>query len=218
VPQALYSMAAIYRAGDDSVTVDSLYDRIVADYPRSEYALQIKKARGLDTASAQEDSLATQYAAAINLLNDKQPDEAIRLLKEFISRDTTASLVPKAMYTIGWIYENSIVNNDSAAVWYKRLSARYPSSMFAADVKARVAVKDDPKSLPQYVHIKEIQMLSTDVGKEGNPSKSKEKLGKNPPADDNSDENLDESNQDDNTDQETPPDDSDDSTDDPNNN
>jgi cellulose synthase operon protein C len=220
VPQALYSMAAIYQAGEDTVTVDSLYDRIVEEYPRSEYALQIKKARGLDTASALEDSLATRYAAAINLLNDKKPEDAIRLLKEFISGDTTATLVPKAMYTIGWIYENSIVNNDSAAAWYKRLSARYPSSMFAADVKARVAVKDDPKSLPQYVRIKQIQMLSTDVAKEGSPSKSKEKLGKNPPADDNTDENLDDqnTNQDDNSDQETSPDDSDDSTDDPNNN
>ena len=63
------------------------------------------------------------------------------------------------MYMIGWIYENVMVKNDSAAAWYQRLVKEYPSSLYAADVLAKLAVKSDPKSLSQYVKIKEIPAI-----------------------------------------------------------
>ena len=109
--------------------------------------------------NAQRDSALTHYREAEMLLQDQKSLEAIRALKKIIRRYPSSPLKPKAMYTTGWIYENVVMNNDSAAVWYQLLVKEFPSSVYAGNVQPKLAVKADPKQLDQYVKIKEIRSL-----------------------------------------------------------
>ena len=77
-----------------------------------------------------------------------------------ISRHPSSGLVPKATYSVGWIYENVIKDADSAALWYRQLLKAYPGSVYALEAQPRVAVKDDPKSLDRYVKINRIEPVA----------------------------------------------------------
>jgi len=159
MPRTLYSMAEIYRSRGDSTAVDSIYNVLISRYENSEYAHQAKKILGLASDSTQRDTVLPEFQVASEQLQAGKPAEAIRSLEQITNRHTSSQYRAKSMYMIGWIYENSLVKNDSAAAWYRMLVKEYPSSVYAADVQARLAVKTDPKSLSQYVKIREIVPL-----------------------------------------------------------
>ncbi|HEV8538090.1 MAG TPA: tetratricopeptide repeat protein [Bacteroidota bacterium] len=159
IPRTLYAMAEIYRTKGDSAQVDSMHDILVARYPKSEYAAQAMKLRGLKSEASARDAALVHYEKAERLLGERKTEESIQTLLEVIAQYPASPLKPQAMYTIGWIYENPLMNNDSAAAWYDRLVKEYPGSVYAAAVQAKLAVKADPKALDRYVKIKEIHGL-----------------------------------------------------------
>lgn len=161
VPRALYAMAEIYRENNDSSNVDSLYTIILDQYNRTDYAAQVRKVKGMDTVKTEVDPAIAQYEIAENLLQSGKAKEGLDHLRLLVDTYPTSSIAPKALYAVGWIYESILVQqdsvyNDSAAVWYKKLIKAFPSSVYATVAQPKVAVKDDPKSLSQYVKIKEI--------------------------------------------------------------
>jgi len=159
IARSLYAMAEIYRNKGDSLIVDSLYRTILTTFEKSEYATQVRKVLKMDSLKSAEDRVLVAYEKAEQLLAGDNPDLALQHLKSLAESHAALSHLPKILYAIGWIYENVVFENDSAAEWYKRVVKEYPSSMYAADVQGKLAVKADPKSLSQYVRIKEIQAL-----------------------------------------------------------
>ncbi len=168
VPKALYAMAEIERTKGDSLQVDSLYRLILLKHAHTEYSLQVQKVLGMQTEAAPVDPAETHYAAAESLLQVGNTGDAVSMFKE-ISQHPTSLLVPKATYSVGWIYENILKDADSAAVWYRQLLKAYPKSVYAIEAQPRLAVKDDPKSIERYLKVKKIDAVAKPVGK--NPSR-----------------------------------------------
>ncbi len=159
MPRTLYAMAEIYRSKNDIVTVDSIYKVLISDYEKSEYAIHAKKLLGLAVDTTQLDPALHEYQKAEQLFLGQKTSDAILLLKSLVTKYPLSPYKPKAMYMLGWIHENIIMDNDSAARWYQQLVKEHPSSVYASTVQPKLAVKADPASLPQYVKIKEIQAL-----------------------------------------------------------
>ncbi|MBI4547653.1 MAG: tetratricopeptide repeat protein [Ignavibacteriae bacterium] len=159
VPRVLYAVAEVYRAYQDSVAVDSVYNLLLDRYAESEYAVQVKKLRGLEVTSLHKDSAEALYEQAEHFLNAGEPHKALTSLQQILLRYPSHPLVSKTLYAVGWIYENVVVNNDSADVWFKRLIKEYPTTVYAATAQPKVAVKEKPESVSQYVKIKEIQPI-----------------------------------------------------------
>lgn len=216
IPRTLYSMAEIYRTKGDTLKVDSLYEMILSRFEQSEYAGQIRRLLKMDSLKMDEDRVLVAYRKAEQFLTDTSPDRSLQHLKSLVESRSALLYRPKILYAVGWIYENVLVENDSAAAWYKRLVKEYPSSIYAADVQERLAVKADPKTLPQFVKIKEIVPM-------GRPEKARtartlnQHQGKNPPEEEvqgsrnvNRDQDDDE--------QEEPPEEEDTSQDEPDDN
>lgn len=181
VPRTLYAMAEIYRSKNDSGRVDSLYRALIAQHAKSEYAVQAMKLLGMKSDNDLQDSALVHYEAAERLLLERKNGESIKALKEVMRAYPSSPFKSKAMYTIGWIYENVLIDNDSAASWYELLAKEYPSSVYAAAVQAKLAVKADPKALERYVKIKEIHALQPEKaqrklkdGKKGQGKESQE--------------------------------------------
>lgn len=159
VPRTLYAMAEVYRTRGDTAKVDSLYRRILRDHAGSEYAGQVERVLGIAPKVPDVDPALESYAEAESLLQAGRTDDAVAMLKG-IAGDGSSGLVPKATYSVGWIYENILQQTDSAAAWYRQLLADYPSSVYALDARPRVAVKDDPASLDKYVRVKRIEPVA----------------------------------------------------------
>lgn len=165
VAKALYAMSEVYRGRGDTDAVGLLQDALLTDYPESEYSVQILRSRGLDTVAVKEDPRVTEFRRAEELLVAHDTVRALRRFKKLYGETKDTLIAPKVCYTIGWIYENVVVDLDSAGRWYRMLIRDYPKSEYAAEAVPRVAVKDDTSKLGQYVKFNEIQAVPKPVKK-----------------------------------------------------
>jgi tetratricopeptide (TPR) repeat protein len=158
VPKAIYAMSEAHRILGDTAAVDSLYDRILADHPGTEYARQVKKTRGLDTAAVLESADAVRYREAETALFAGESEKALASFKHLSAAAKDTVVAPKSRYAVGWIYENVLIDLDSADTWYKLLIKEYPASVYASNAEPRVAVRGDTSKLGQYVKYKKIEV------------------------------------------------------------
>lgn len=154
-PRAYYAMAEIHRLRGNQQAVDSLYDLIIKDYGDSDYAIQVKKIRGIST-EIQKPQLEILYDQALKLTYENKTNEALKIFNKIVSTDSMSEIATKSLYTSGWIYENILNNNDSAKYYYQLLINKYPKSIYAENVTGKVAVAQDTSKLSQYIKIKEI--------------------------------------------------------------
>ena len=154
-PRALYALAEIYRGKHDSSAVDSLFRILLGQYSGTEYAREVRRLRGIKEKITDADSANARYSEAQHQLVDGKTLEAVNMLKEIAGDYPTSRIAPKAQYAVGWIYENILVQNDSAANWYRRLIKAFPATVYASTARAKVAVRDHPDSLSHYMGVKE---------------------------------------------------------------
>jgi len=138
--RALFTIAEIRQSHNphDQSVVDSIYNRIISEYPRTKYAAEVRRLRGLGTDTAAEDPAASLYRQAEQLMLSNRGPEAIGLLERLLKEYPLSSYCPKAQYAIGWIYENIGHNSDSAIANYRKLLNRYPASTYSASVGTKV--------------------------------------------------------------------------------
>jgi tetratricopeptide (TPR) repeat protein len=161
--RSYYALAEIYRAKHDSTKVDSLYEELLNKYGETAFGKQIKKLLGMNVQPEEVDSGSIAYRTAEQKLNEGKTDEALKMFRNIPEQFPHSSVLPKTYYVIGWIYENLLVNNDSAAGWYASLTEKYPNTIYANAAMPKVAVKNDTTSLSKYIKIKEIPLLSKDT-------------------------------------------------------
>lgn len=154
-PRAYYAMAEIQRLRGNQLAVDSLYDLLIKDYGNSDYAIQVKKIKGI-TIEIEKPELELLYDKALKLTYENKTKEALKIFSQIVSTDSMSKLATKSIYTSGWIYENILNNNDSAKYYYQILIDKYPKSIYTENVTGKVAVAQDTSKLTQYTKIKEI--------------------------------------------------------------
>jgi hypothetical protein len=116
----------------------------------------VRKVLKMDILLAEGDSASVAYRQAEQNIIDGKTSEAIATLNGIVTTYPRSPLAPKALYTIGWLYENILVSNDTASQWYARVEKEYPGSVYAEKVHPKLAIKADPKAVSQYVKVKEI--------------------------------------------------------------
>lgn len=154
IPRALYALAEISRMRNDIAKVDSLYNVLIEHYPDSKYAIQAKLHKGI-VVQVEQTKYDTLYEKGMNLFKENKTKSALSTFKQ-IYKDTASVLAPKALYTSGWIYENVLIKNDSAKLYYKMLVDKYPGTIYAEKVLGKVSVAGDTTTISKFIQIKEI--------------------------------------------------------------
>jgi TolA-binding protein len=152
IPRALYTIAEIYRSlqPQPQEIRDSLYRQIVSWYPQSPYADESGKNLGIAPKEAQKDSALELFERGERFTDEGKYESAISIFREVHRKFPGSPTSPKALYAIGWHYENSTIRNDSALSVYKRLLAEYPTSQFAQRVRPKVTeYENEVKRLEQ---------------------------------------------------------------------
>jgi TolA-binding protein len=159
IPRSLYALSEIERSRGDTVAVDSLYTLILSRYDTTEYARMVKVNRGMEVDSVAQDSAQIDYRLAESLLFADDTTGALRSYSGVAEKYPKSPIAAKAMYTVGWILENYYSLNDSAYYWYKRLMKEYPASRYAAEVKGKVGVKENPDKISDFIKINEVKAV-----------------------------------------------------------
>ncbi|MBX2992232.1 MAG: tetratricopeptide repeat protein [Bacteroidetes bacterium] len=141
IPRALYTLAQIERAdsGYSRSYVDSLHREILKRLPESEFAAESRRYLGLPPLVKAPDTTEASYRRAETFVHDGDFVSALSSFESIVATDSVSPFAAKAQYTIGWIYENVKVNNDSSVAHYQRLVRRFPNSEYASVVQHKLA-------------------------------------------------------------------------------
>ncbi len=143
-PRSLYTLAEIYRTvkKKDAAFQDSLYSLIVEKYPQSLYAQEARKNLGMKLLAEKKDPAEELYLHAETYFDSTEADSALTILDSIARNYRTSQFAPKALYSIGWLYENALGRNDSASFAYRKLLALYPDSKYSVAVRPMIQAED----------------------------------------------------------------------------
>jgi tetratricopeptide (TPR) repeat protein len=180
-PRALFTLAEIFKASGSvgKGNADSLYAEVISRYPESPYAQESRRSLGIPLLVARKDTAEELYLRAETFFDGPSADSALPILYGIVRNNRSSPYCPKALYTIGWLYENKLNKEDSASAVYRRLIAVYPSSQFAIAVKPKVQEEDFEKREAQR---KADEELAAKKRKEAADKKAAEDAKAKPPA------------------------------------
>ncbi|MFA6440495.1 MAG: tetratricopeptide repeat protein, partial [Bacteriovoracaceae bacterium] len=144
-PRALYTKAEIYRTllQRSPSEREQIYRDIIAQYGDSPYANEARKNLGIPMIEMQKDTAMELFERAELLAEQKEFQSAVSSFKQLASRYVASPLSAKALYSAGWHYEHSLVNNDSAYSIYKRLVQQFPASQYSKVVQPKITEYDN---------------------------------------------------------------------------
>lgn len=134
--KVLYTLGNIYKNNKNSEKADDTFKKIISEYPNSVYAFESKKILGLisNASDIAQSPVDETYAKALNLYKEGNYNEAVSILHEVENKYPNDSVVARALYGLGFIYENNLVNKDSSLFYYKKLKSKFPESLYAQKV------------------------------------------------------------------------------------
>lgn len=140
IPKALFTIGYICESFKrDTLLADSVYHRLVTDYPDDPFAQQARtKIRTIKVIDP-EAVIAKKFNLAEKAyIDDRKYEYAITTFETIYKESPTSEYAPKALLATGWIYEKNIREFDKAFEIYQNLVNDYPSSIYAKQVKQKV--------------------------------------------------------------------------------
>ena len=137
VPQATYALGTYYLTLNQEEPADSIFKIVYEKYPELDIAKDAAKRLKIEYVSDDDPALKLFLNSEEKYL-DSSFSDAINGYKKLTVDYPESPLAPKALYTIGFIYENDLNLSDSAAVIYDSLSAQYGNSEYSRAVKPQL--------------------------------------------------------------------------------
>ena len=137
---AYYNLAAYYLAIADTAKGDSLFRIVYENYPDSPLAEAAAIKLGLAKREIKNDPAEQVYVEAEKYMDEDKYDLALDVLRMIPIAYSHSPYAPKAIYTIGWLYENVYDIPDSAIVYYKKLTEEYRATEYARAVNQKVKI------------------------------------------------------------------------------
>ena len=138
--RALYNLAYIRSDIDGDTSGAHLYlHQIVDRYSESQvYQAALKTLGEKSTVHKSSNLMMLFQEAEDDLWQKNQPEKALRIYKRILIEYPNSSLIPKAMYALGWIYESRLGDSDQAIAAYDSLLNQYPDSEYAKAVQPKL--------------------------------------------------------------------------------
>ncbi len=133
---ALYSLGEYYYSSGDTANGRKYLGELINNYKDSPYAISACSVLGLPPPVI-VDSARISYDQAVELSQKGKYSAAVDKLHRLLN-NPKSRLAPKALYTLGWIYENKLQAPDSAFIYYRLLSTEFPNSAYGENVKLAV--------------------------------------------------------------------------------
>lgn len=137
--KVLFALAALYRTVNNETKSEGILRQIVNEYSSSTVA---NSARALLNISAVEqqtiDSSDSLFFASEERFVSEDYPAAMNGFKELISGYPGSTHLDKALYACGWIYENILMNSDSAYFYYSSLVKAVPNSEATSLISQKV--------------------------------------------------------------------------------
>lgn len=137
--KVLFALAALYRKQEMNLKSDEILNIIIRDFPASPVANSSRKLLNMSVVDEfKGDSSDSLYETAETNFINRNYNLALENFKNLINFYPSSVHLDKAFYGSGWIYENVLLNNDSAFSYYSKLVNSLPNSEAASMVILKV--------------------------------------------------------------------------------
>ncbi len=150
IPKTLFSIGYICETfKNDSLLADSVYHRLITEYPDDPLAQQTRKKIKSIAVIDPDAAVANKFKSAERAyINSHKYEDAIRTYESIYKEAPSSEYAPKALLAMGYIYENDIQEYDKAFEIYQNLINDYPASVYAKKVKPKVDEVIKARSTP----------------------------------------------------------------------
>ncbi|MBZ0204069.1 MAG: hypothetical protein K8I03_13720 [Ignavibacteria bacterium] len=150
--KVLFALSALYRKLESNAKSDDILNRIVKDYPLSEVANSSRRLLNISVVDEiNKDGSDSLFNFAEERFIGKDYVLALDGFKGLLSAYPSSVHKDKALFGLGWIYENVLFKNDSAYLYYSTLMKNSPNSEAAAMVMQKVEEYETFNKLPLNV-------------------------------------------------------------------
>lgn len=125
----------------DPYTADSLLEILIEDYTYTDYG-EVAMEKLNFVVSLAIDTAGELYESGYQLYKHSQYRFAVSQFDSLYRTFPTSDFAPKALYTAGYIYEDRLMQYDTALYYYKRLVDLYPTSEYAKDITYTIDFKE----------------------------------------------------------------------------
>lgn len=136
--KSLYALASYFLTKNRKDLADSLFREIYINHKFNPLADAAAERLGLDKISKENDPALKEFLQVEKLIEQKKYKNAISPLFKIYRNNSNSPFAAKALYAIGYLYENELGKNDSAAAIYDTLTRKYPKTEFASSVKTKL--------------------------------------------------------------------------------
>lgn len=157
----LYALGSYNETENNLSAADSIYNLIYDKFKTQKIvnaaATKLKK----PLIDVEFDPAKQFYAEAESDMLKKDFNIALNKMLKISNTYPKSPIAPKALFASGWILENDLKLNDSAAVVYDTLQARYPKTVYALKIRPKLyAYKDEIQRIKTAVYdsLKKIEL------------------------------------------------------------
>ena len=133
-PKAMFTLVYLLKESENDAHADPIKEKILSDYPKSEFATGIRTMYGLNQ---EVDPNHTQLLKAESFMRSNV-SEAMNTYREIIQSDSTTEVGLKAAYSLAHYYDVSLVEPDSAIKYYQWMGNHFPTSDSYNNAKVRL--------------------------------------------------------------------------------
>jgi predicted negative regulator of RcsB-dependent stress response/outer membrane protein assembly factor BamD (BamD/ComL family) len=136
--KTLYALGSYYLTLDNKENADSLFKYVYDNYTSDPIAKAAATRLGMSIEEINSDPALEKYYYAEELLDKKEYYDAIEELNSIYKTFPESQYSSKALYSIGWIYENKLSDYEGAVDFYDTLKVKFPKTEYAREVSSKL--------------------------------------------------------------------------------
>lgn len=148
IARTLFALGTCYLTVNQNNKADSLFEIVYNDFKTEKIANAAAGKLNKPLINFDFDPAEEMYVLAENKMKEEKFTEAITGFMEVADKYPKSVFAPKAWLSRGWILENNLKMYDSAAVVYDSITKKFPNSVYANKISAKLSTyKTEQKRL-----------------------------------------------------------------------
>ena len=134
-PKAVYMLYYMQNSKGDTSIADSMGNILTTQFPNTEFAETVRKDLGIEKNKTKSEY---SFSIAEDLWHLDNQKNALDTLRSIVRSDSSSEFALKSGYFLGYQYDYTLINPDSALIYYTWVQSYFPDSEQAAQSKTRI--------------------------------------------------------------------------------
>ncbi len=178
-PKVLFALGSYYETINENRKADSLYNVVYNNYKNDRVANAAAQKLNKPLLDVDFDPAQVLYASAEQKMDSAKYDTSIRDFYNIYKKHPHSDYAPKALYAAGWILENKLNLNDSAAAVYDSIYNKYPRTVYAQEVSTMLNYYNQEMAKKKLAIKDSLAKVQAELKKSEKETAKKDSLGTN---------------------------------------